>query len=231
MNQIVTKGIVLSRVNYGEADRIITVLTPRHGKLSLMARGVRKPKSKLAGGIELFSVSSLTYTPGKGSVGTLISSRLEKHYGQIVKFMPRVQLGYDLLKILDKATEAETEPAYFELLQEVFAVLNNPMVDVKLVRLWFYVQLLTLAGHQPNLTSDSTGTALSPLGMYLFDPANGTFIPKLQGKYRANHIKFLRLIVRGLTPERLQQVQDSPQLTADLLPIMTTMLQTYIRVQ
>ena len=56
MNQLVTDGIVLSRVNYGEADRIIKLLTPEAGKLSLMARGVRKPKSKLAGGIELFSI-------------------------------------------------------------------------------------------------------------------------------------------------------------------------------
>ena len=50
-----TKAIVLRRTDYGEADRILQLLTPS-GKRSVIARGVRKEKSKLAGGIELFSV-------------------------------------------------------------------------------------------------------------------------------------------------------------------------------
>ncbi|MCA9330182.1 DNA repair protein RecO, partial [Candidatus Saccharibacteria bacterium] len=61
MKQIVTVGIVLARINYGEADRIVTILTPDHGKIRLLARGVRKIKSRLAGGIELFSINDLTY--------------------------------------------------------------------------------------------------------------------------------------------------------------------------
>ena len=53
-----TKAIVLRRTDYGEADRILQLLTPS-GKRSVIARGVRKEKSKLAGGIELFSVSDV----------------------------------------------------------------------------------------------------------------------------------------------------------------------------
>ena len=45
-----TQAIVLRRTNYGEADRILQLLTPE-GKKSVMAKGVRKEKSKLAGGI------------------------------------------------------------------------------------------------------------------------------------------------------------------------------------
>jgi len=84
VNQIVTTAIVLSRLNYGEADRIITVITPDNGKLRLMAKGVRRVKSKLAGGIELFIVSSLTFIKGKGDIGTLVSSRLQTHFSSIV---------------------------------------------------------------------------------------------------------------------------------------------------
>ena len=58
MKQSRTHGIVLTRVDYGEADRIITMLTPE-GKITLMVRGVRRIKSKLAGGVELFSVSEM----------------------------------------------------------------------------------------------------------------------------------------------------------------------------
>src|SRR4051812_44153733 len=107
--QRVTTGIVLTRIEYGEADRIVTVLTPNDGKLRLMAKGVRRVKSKLAGGVELFSVSSLTYIPGRGDIGTLISSRLETHFGHIVQNIDRTMLGYDLIKLLHKATEDEPE--------------------------------------------------------------------------------------------------------------------------
>ena len=67
---------MLQRTEYGEADRILTVLTPAAGKLHLMAKGARRVRSKLAGGIELFSVSELSYAQGKGSLGALVSARL-----------------------------------------------------------------------------------------------------------------------------------------------------------
>src|SRR4051812_30345333 len=105
MRQIVTKGIVLSRTDFGEADRILTVLTPNEGKISLMAKGVRKIKSKLAGGIELFSISSITFIPGRGEVGTLISSRLDIHFSNIVRDINRTMLGYDMLKLINRVTE------------------------------------------------------------------------------------------------------------------------------
>ena len=66
MDRINTQAIVLRRTDFGEADRIINFLTPDRGKISGLARGVRKQKSKLAGGIELFSVSDITYLVGRG---------------------------------------------------------------------------------------------------------------------------------------------------------------------
>ena len=109
-NQRRTQCIVLLRVDYGEADRIVTVLTPDVGKLTLMAKGVRKVKSKLAGGIELFSTSEITYLPGRGSIATLVSTRLDTHYGTIVSDINRTMLGYELIKLLDKTTEMSQKP-------------------------------------------------------------------------------------------------------------------------
>ena len=119
MNQQRTTAIVLTRVDYGEADRIVTVLTPDAGKLSLIAKGVRRVKSKLAGGIELFSTSEITYIPGRGSVSTLVSSRLVRHYGRIVQDIDRTMLGYELMKLLHKVTEDEPERDYYELLEQL----------------------------------------------------------------------------------------------------------------
>ena len=53
-----THAIVLRRTNYGESDRILSLLTPE-GKIAVLARGVRKEKSRLAGGIELFSTDDV----------------------------------------------------------------------------------------------------------------------------------------------------------------------------
>ena len=120
MNQLTTQGIILSRTDFGEADKIITLLTPDHGKLRLMARGVRRAKSKLAGGVELFSVSDITYIKGRGEIGTLISARLITHYGRIVRDVTRTMLGYELIKQLNKVTEDEPEAEYFTLLEQTF---------------------------------------------------------------------------------------------------------------
>ena len=150
MNQLNTTAIVLSRTEYGEADRILTLLTPDHGKLRLMAKGVRRVKSKLAGGIELFSVSNITFAKGRGDIGTLVSARLLQHYGNIVANLERTMLGYELIKQLNKITEDDTEPAYFEVLHQAFAALDDATVPVGLIRMWFSMQLLRLNGHEPN---------------------------------------------------------------------------------
>ena len=50
-----TQGFVLKRTNYGEADRILNIITPL-GKYAVIAKSVRKSRSKLAGSIEMFSL-------------------------------------------------------------------------------------------------------------------------------------------------------------------------------
>src|SRR4051812_27782326 len=137
MKQIVTQGIVLTRTNYGEADRILTLLTPDQGKIRLIAKGVRKSKSKLAGGIELFSVSDITFMRGRSEVGTLLSSRLKLHFGEIVKDIDRTMLSYELIKQLNRATEDECEPEYFDLMELALAALNDPAISNELIQVWF----------------------------------------------------------------------------------------------
>lgn len=230
MNQLVTDAIVLSRLNYGEADRIIKLITPDSGKISLMARGVRKPKSKLAGGIELFSISNLTYIRGRGDLGTLVSARLDVHYRHIVKQIDRVQLGYELIKQLDRATEDAPETEYFELLQTAFVALDDATLPLDLIRFWFQVQLLRLSGHTPNLRSDIEGQALQADLQYSFDFDNATFSPQLRGNFAADHIKYLRLSFAGNDPQILQQIQGGEAIRKTVLPLVQTMLTSFIRV-
>lgn len=230
MKTLNTSGIILARTNYGEADRILTLLTPDFGKIRLIARGVRKVKSKLAGGIELFSVSQVSFIRGRSELGTLISTRLIKHYGNIVKDLDRTLLAYELTKQLNRATEDEPESEYFKLMQQAFAALDNPVVDISLIRLWFAMQLLGLAGHAPNLQTDIDNKKLLPSETYNFDFEAMAFSSAPSGRFTANHIKLLRLGFSGNRPKILQQVNGIESLLTDIAPLVQTMFKTYIRV-
>lgn len=229
MNQIITSGIVLRRVDYGEADRIVTMLTPDQGKLGLMAKGVRRPKSKLAGGIELFSVSTITFIRGKSDLGTLISCRLDKHYGDIVKDIRRVQLGYELIKILDKATEDEPEADYFDLLEQAFSALDNTEIPASLIHAWYLAQLLRLDGHSPNLQTDTAGQKLDAAKRYNLDAEAMTCVEHPEGTLSADHIKFLRLLFSGTRPAVLAKVEGQSELVDQLLPLLQAMHVTHLR--
>jgi DNA repair protein RecO len=227
---ILTKGIILIRTDFGEADRIITVLTPDHGKLRLMAKGVRKVKSKLAGGIELFSVSDITYIAGKREIGTLISSRLEAHYGNIINDIDRVQLGYELIKTLNKATEDQPEAEYFELLNNAFAALDNPAVKSELISLWFHAQLLKEAGHTPNLKTDTNHQPLDEKQKYNIDLEAMTFSPHDKGRFDAAQIKLLRLAFSSHDALTLSQVTGLEKLIPPVGRLIQAMLATHIRI-
>lgn len=230
MNQVITKGIILSRTNFGEADRIITMLTPDHGKRRLMAKGVRKERSKLAGGIELFSVSNITFIPGRGDIDTLISTRLIRHYGHIVENVERTMLGYELLKRLNRATEAGADAEYFVLLQSTFDALDTQTLNGQLVETWFNGRLLKLAGHQPNLTTDATGAKLAAQQTYSFDIDKMAFAPKQQGRYQDRHIKLLRLLFGVADPQPLQNIKDAETVLPDCQQLMSSLLKTFIRI-
>lgn len=228
MKQLLAKGIVLRRTNFGEADRIVTVLTPDHGKVRLMARGVRRIKSKLAGGVELFSVSDITFIAGKGDIGTLISARLDRHFGNIVHDLTRVQLGYELIKLTDRITEDHPEAEYFHLLQQVFEALDDPAVDEQLIRSWFQARLLRLAGHTPNLQTDTGGGKLQSDRTYGFDLDSMGFADQPEGAYGAPAIKVLRLLFATDSPAKLRQVKGIEAVLPVTTGLITSVFAIYL---
>jgi len=227
MNRINTQGIVLSRTDYGEADRILTFLTPDQGKVSAIAKGVRKQKSKLAGGIELFSVSEISYILGRRDISTLISTRLIKHYGNIVKDMERTNAAYELIKTVNKATEDKPEEAYFRLLRTLFESLDDNSIGLELIQAWAAAQLLRLGGHTPNLRAQHGGQKLQAGQTYDFNFDNMSFEPG--GAVDADQIKFLRLLFSENLPKTLQKVSGAGQLSTQSRRLIQPMLQTYIR--
>jgi DNA repair protein RecO (recombination protein O) len=104
MRDLKTKAIVLKRTDYGEADRILQLLTPE-GKFSVIAKGVRRSRSKLAGSVELFSVSEVVIHEGKGELGILTGARLLEHYDAFVRDIELLELGGALMRDASRRAE------------------------------------------------------------------------------------------------------------------------------
>lgn len=223
MNSRQTRGIVLGRINFGEADRILTVITPDYGKMRLMAKGVRKIKSKLAGGIELFSISEISFIAGKRDIGTLVSTRLVTHYGNIVTDIDRTTAGYNALKLLDTITEADSEAEYYQVLLRTLATLNNVSLSIVLAEAWLYMQALRLGGHTPNLVTDTKGAKLEPSTMYQFDFDAQAFFVSEHGMYSDRHIKLMRLLLSE-QPNKIAVVGGADQILEDLEGLLKALI-------
>jgi DNA repair protein RecO (recombination protein O) len=154
MNSLRTRAIVLRRTNYGEADRIIQLLTPS-GKRTVMAKGVRREKSRLAGGIELFAICDVVIGEGKSDIGILTSARLVQFYRHIMQDYDRMQFAYAMIKLITKASEMVDEPEWYDVLSEVLMGLDAHTIPLELVQTWFYLHYASLLGHELNLDRDS----------------------------------------------------------------------------
>ena len=211
-----TSAIILRRTNYGEADRILQVLTPNAGKISVMARSVRKEKSRLAGGIELFAVCDIVLHLGKGEIATLTGAKMNKFFAQIMTDYNRLQFGYEILKQIAKASETIDEPDFYDLLESSLGALDNLKIDLRVVKAWFFLRLAELLGSGLNTATDNHGMKLVEDARYNFDPADQVFVFNETGRYDARHIKLLRVMAAN-QPETVAKISGLDEIIDDCL--------------
>ena len=211
-----TKAIVLRRTNYGEADRILQIITPDHGRLSVMARSVRKEKSRLAGGIELFAICDIVVHLGKSDIATLTGSKLNKFFAQIITDYDRLQFGYEVLKQVAKASETIDEPDFYALLAECLEALNDLKISLKTIQTWFYLRLAELLGNGLNTATDTSGMKLVEDANYNFDPGEQAFVFDENGRYDARRIKLLRVMMSN-PPQIVAKIAGANEIIDDCL--------------
>lgn len=120
-----TEGIILKRRNFGEADRILTVFTPSKGKISVLAKGVRRIKSRRAGNVELLNRAVMYLHQSKGmpiltEAQTLASSQ------KIKEDLTLSTYAYHLIELVDKLTaENQENRILYEHLVEVLKRLER----------------------------------------------------------------------------------------------------------
>ena len=217
-----TQAIVLHRTNYGEYDRIIQCITT-DGKKSLIAKGVRKERSKLAGGIELFSLSDTTAHHGRGDLDILTSARLVKFYSRILEDYPKLQFGYEVLKVISARSDQIDDPEFFDLTRSILEFINHSD-NLILAEVWFYLNLARVCGDELNLHVDTAGEKLIESSTYIFNTSDQSFQKSDRGPITARHIKFLRLVTTNQL-DLVARVSDITDLLPDCLPIAKSISQ------
>lgn len=206
-------GYVLRRTNYAEADRILNLITPQ-GKIFAIAKGVRKEKSKLAGGIEMFTLSNYNIHLGRGEFGVITSAKMQKYYGNIIKNFTKMELAAMMLKKISRVAENSDNSEYFEIIDQSLASLDMGDDD-ELTESWFLMRLGKAAGEEINLYRDADGEKLNPELRYFWNIGENSFVLHDNGDFGVNEIKMLRLLLTTdlnvvkrvkITPEMLQKI-------------------------
>lgn len=227
MRQQTSPAIVLRRTDYGEADRIVTFLTPV-GKIRAIVKGVRRSKSKMAGGIELFSENTITFMQTRGDLARIVSTRLETHWEGIVGDLQKMMFGYEAMKILDKRIEDDADRDYYDLLHATLEALSDNELSLSAVQTWFYCRLMILEGTQINTETDSEGTKFSSEMLYDFLPDTMSFQQSAFGRYKPDHIKLIRLLAQ-YPPQIMKQVKGISEHADVLKDLYTLDLAQYTR--
>jgi DNA repair protein RecO (recombination protein O) len=145
-----TEAIILRRADFGEADRLLTVFTPRRGKLRVVAKGARKPASRKSGHVELFTRSTLLIAKAR-SLDIVSQAETVEAYRALREDLLRSTYAHYIVELLDRFTRDEEESVeLYDLLADTLARLcdaENPA----LVARFYELRLLTLAGYQPRL--------------------------------------------------------------------------------
>ena len=207
-----TLALVLKRTNYQEADRILHLLTP-DGKVSAIAKGVRKEKSKLASGVEMFCLSELTLHFGKSDFAVITSAKPKEFYKNILTDFTRLEVASSLIKTATKF-EAES-PEYFSLLVQALKAINSG-AELLLVQTWYYFNLARINGEQVNLSLDVDGKDLIAGENYTWAPYEMALKKNSTGKISTNEIKMMRLILSA-DLELILRVKDTKICIEELL--------------
>lgn len=123
MKNLKTQGIILKAMNYGDYDQILTMLSRDYGKIKVMARGVRRGKSKLRGGCQVYSFVQTELYKGKNFY-RLIQSSSVKSFIEIRESYAKLLAASEWAEVLDKTTiEEERDEELFRLALSGFTYL------------------------------------------------------------------------------------------------------------
>ena len=145
-----TDAIVLSRFDLGEADRVLTVITPSIGKLKVIAKGIRRPTSRIGGSLEPFA--ELTVALARGRTFDVVTQVSVGHaWLNLRDDLETAATAWYLAELADRSLEERhaAEPLY-ALLRRAYELLDAGMAPGRVAR-WYEIHLLDELGVRPEV--------------------------------------------------------------------------------
>ena len=216
-----TEAIIIKKTKLGEADRILTFYTPHAGKIQGVAKGVRKPKSKMAGHLELLTYSQINLTRGR-NLDTVTGAQTINGFLPLKNDLNLISYGLYLSELTCQFTPEEQEnPEIFDLLLKTLEQLCETH-NKDIVLRFFEMQLLNEAGYRPQLQQCVVcHQPLQPVTNYFSAVGGGMVCPACAPSHSylytltVNAIKVLRLLQNGDFATAVK-LKISPELSWEL---------------
>ena len=178
-------AVVLRRHDLGEADRLLTLFTRESGKLRAVAKGARKPSSRKAGHIELFTHSRLLLAKGR-NLDIITQAETIEPFLRMRSDLMRTSYAYYLAELVDRFSEdGDESPLVFRLFLESLRGLSNHG-DPELLTRAFELGILALSGYRPEL--DRCLQCGDPVSHGTFSSAQGGVLCPTHGRGKGRRL-------------------------------------------
>lgn len=173
-----TKAFILRTVDYKESDRILTLQTLSHGKISAIARAARKSRKRFGGALEPFAIFEciLDSNPRGGQLFVLAEATLINDYAGLAKSLDGMGVAAYILELVrELLPENEPDDRVFVLVEQVFSVLSSSGGgSEKAVAISAGLALLAICGLGISVCRcNACGTAVPRGKRVFFDPRRG----------------------------------------------------------
>ncbi len=188
-----TEAIVLKSMKFGDTSKIATLYTRDYGKIKVVAKGIRRPKSRLAGSLQTLShIQIVFYKKKTTEIYLLSSSDTIRSYRSLYKDLNRYVFASASLELLDRLiTGEEANPQVFELTQKILTFMESCRESSLEKFFCYYVlKLAHLLGYKPKFDRCINCNKPVKEKFVLFSPEKGGIICK--GCARADQA-YLRL--------------------------------------
>ena len=149
-----TQGIFLKKEDRGEADQLFTIFTKDYGKLGVLGRAIRKIKSKLRSGAELFYLSEIEFIQGK-SYKTLTDAISIDKFKNLRENHQKLEIAYKIADVLNSlAAPEQNDEKIWQLLLATFRKIENWKTEnqkLKILYYYFLWKLFGFLGYAPEL--------------------------------------------------------------------------------
>ncbi|MEE4609305.1 MAG: DNA repair protein RecO [Desulfobacteraceae bacterium] len=176
-----TPGILLRRVEYGDNDLILNVITPDRGKLALMAKAAKRSRRRFGGVLDLFAILDLSYHTGRwGRLTLLAEARLCEPLNSLrCEVIKTAYASYWAEMVHFWGEEGQPQPDLYALLHDVLTALDRDRLPARVLSLLFQLRFMHLAGLGPRL-AECVGCRRTieqmDAGRLGFDPVRGGVI-------------------------------------------------------